>query len=258
MVPLLLVVTSFAAAPLRRPTEAVAAGTVNADPPRPRGAVVGPAVPGDAGRVLAAIAAVVVVCAGRCPWRPRRPTPRRPHHLRGPRRTPHPGRHPGTTVHAHRPDRRRFALEPAGQGGGPYFPRPGVHLGLSVHRPGVPSVRFDARYSGKRAVFVAVVANPIYNTSPPSGRSIARRGCPASPTALLTGSVTQLEKVWGAYGVEVEVTPAGSMVDDSDVAYVIGAGGRTRAGLAAEPGQGAPRAVRSRRSSTMSSTSPAE
>ena len=52
-----------------------------------------------------------------------------------------------------------------GQDGGAHLPRPGVHVGLPVDRPGVPPGRPAARRRAGRVVFVAVVANPIYRAT---------------------------------------------------------------------------------------------
>ena len=88
-----------------------------------------------------------------------------------------------------------------------------------------------------RAVFVAVVANPIYNTLAATRAFDRQEGLSEVPNWLfLTGSKSQLEKVWNAYGVEVQVTPAGSMVDHTEAAFVIDGQGRLKEVLDASPG----------------------
>jgi cytochrome oxidase Cu insertion factor (SCO1/SenC/PrrC family) len=50
--------------------------------------------------------------------------------------------------------------------------------------------------------------------------------------------LAELTHVWNSYGVQVAISPAGAMVDHSDVAYVIDPQGNTRAVLDADPGTG--------------------
>jgi cytochrome oxidase Cu insertion factor (SCO1/SenC/PrrC family) len=52
----------------------------------------------------------------------------------------------------------------------------------------------------------------------------------------LTGSLQQLERVWGSYGETAEYAPGGAMVDHSESAYVIDANGSVRYVLNTDPG----------------------
>jgi cytochrome oxidase Cu insertion factor (SCO1/SenC/PrrC family) len=84
--------------------------------------------------------------------------------------------------------------------------------------------------------FVAVVANPIY-------RSVSFTNAFDRQEYLnhvanwyyLTGSVSQLQRVWNSYGLLVGAVPAGSMIAHSDLAFVIDAQGRERAVLDDDP-----------------------
>jgi len=90
-----------------------------------------------------------------------------------------------------------------------------------------------------KVVFAAVVANPIYRTTAFTNAFDRQEGLEHMRNWLfLTGSIPALDRVWNDYGVEADVAPAGSMVDHSDLAYVIDARGRTREVLSADPGDG--------------------
>jgi cytochrome oxidase Cu insertion factor (SCO1/SenC/PrrC family) len=242
MVPLLLVVTSSAAALLRRPIEVVAPEPAPAVPsPSSEGPWWDRLSPGYAGRVLAAIAAVVVVCVGAVPMAAASTDPHADpilsEALDGPPTTADAPAPPFTLTDQ---DGRAVSLSSLR----------GKVVALTFLDPvctsDCPLIAQEFRQSNamlgsdaKRAVFVAVVANPIYHTVADMQAFDRQEGLSAVSNWLyLTGSVTQLEKVWSAYGVEVQVTPAGSMVDHSEVAYVIDARGHTRAVLDAAPGTG--------------------
>ena len=53
---------------------------------------------------------------------------------------------------------------------------------------------------------------------------------------FLSGPLSELQRVWNDYGVQVETAPAGAMVAHTDIVYVIDRTGRTRAILNADPG----------------------
>jgi len=90
-----------------------------------------------------------------------------------------------------------------------------------------------------RTVFVAVVANPIYRSVAATQAFDREEGLSHVGNWLfLTGSVAELTKVWNAYGVQVQISPAGAMVDHPDVADLIGPRGRLREVLDADPGTG--------------------
>jgi hypothetical protein len=88
-------------------------------------------------------------------------------------------------------------------------------------------------------VFIAIVSNPLYRSSfYTNGFDRDERLSTLSNWLFLTGSVRALENIWDDYGVQVTVSPAGAMVDHSDIAYVIDSRGRTRYILSADPGAG--------------------
>lgn len=90
-----------------------------------------------------------------------------------------------------------------------------------------------------RVDLVAVVANPVYNTTAATNAFDRQEGLQSVPNwSYLTGSVSNLESVWQNYGVEALVEPAGAMVDHSEIVYLIDGHGRTREIFNADPGAG--------------------
>ncbi len=88
-----------------------------------------------------------------------------------------------------------------------------------------------------QTVFIAIVANPLYRTSFYMKTFDREQGLQNLPNWLfLTGNVAALSRVWDDYGVQVSVSPAGGMIDHSDIAYVIDANGEERYILSADPG----------------------
>jgi cytochrome oxidase Cu insertion factor (SCO1/SenC/PrrC family) len=88
--------------------------------------------------------------------------------------------------------------------------------------------------------FVAVVANPIYRSIAFTRAFDRQEGLTHVGNWLyLTGSVSQLQKVWNSYGVLVQTAGAGAMVAHSDLAFVIDAHGLERTVLESDPGSGA-------------------
>jgi cytochrome oxidase Cu insertion factor (SCO1/SenC/PrrC family) len=85
--------------------------------------------------------------------------------------------------------------------------------------------------------FVAVVANPIYR-SVSFTQAFDRQEylTHVANWYYLTGSVSQLQRVWNSYGVLVGIVPAGSMIAHSDLAFVIDAQGHERDVLDDDPG----------------------
>ena len=84
---------------------------------------------------------------------------------------------------------------------------------------------------------VAIVANPIYRTVEFTRAFDQQEGLAAVPNWLyLTGSVSQLSKVWDAYGEGVQDLPAGAMVAHGDLAVVIDRSGRVREEVNVDPG----------------------
>ncbi len=88
-----------------------------------------------------------------------------------------------------------------------------------------------------KAAFVAIVANPVYRSVPTVDAFDRQEGLGAVSNWLyLTGSLRQLEAVWKAYGIEVTLSPAGAMVNHSEIVFVIGPRGRMRVVLNSDPG----------------------
>jgi cytochrome oxidase Cu insertion factor (SCO1/SenC/PrrC family) len=86
---------------------------------------------------------------------------------------------------------------------------------------------------------VAIVANPTYRSIAVTRAFDQQEGLGKVPNWLyLTGSLSQLKKVWNAYGVQVEDLPAGAMVAHADLAFVISPSGRIREELSDDPGPG--------------------
>jgi cytochrome oxidase Cu insertion factor (SCO1/SenC/PrrC family) len=93
--------------------------------------------------------------------------------------------------------------------------------------------------SSSRVVFAAVVANPIYRSVSFTDAFDRQEGLEHMRNWLfLTGSVPGLEQVWQRYGVEADVSPAGAMIDHSELAYLIDARGHTRDVISTVPGNG--------------------
>ena len=86
---------------------------------------------------------------------------------------------------------------------------------------------------------VAVVANPTYRAVTFTQAFDREEGLNTVPNWLyLTGSLSQLEAVWGHYGVTVEDLPAGSMAAHNDLAMIIDRSGHIREQINADPGPG--------------------
>ncbi len=90
-----------------------------------------------------------------------------------------------------------------------------------------------------RVELVAVVNNPLYTTTAVTAAFDRQEGLDRLANwTFLTGSLTQLHRVWNDYGVQTEVTPAGAMVAHSDIVYLIDKHGHTRVILNSDPGTG--------------------
>ena len=86
---------------------------------------------------------------------------------------------------------------------------------------------------------VAVVANPTYLSTAFTTAFTRQEGFGDVPNWLyLTGSLSQLQRVWQNYGIEVEDLPAGAMSAHNDIAYVISATGQIKQELDMDPGPG--------------------
>jgi len=87
--------------------------------------------------------------------------------------------------------------------------------------------------------FIAIVANPIYRSISFTNAFDRQEGLDHMGNWLyLTGSLSQLRRVWNSYGVLVETAGAGAMIAHSDLAFVIDARGRERAEMEDNPGAG--------------------
>jgi cytochrome oxidase Cu insertion factor (SCO1/SenC/PrrC family) len=93
--------------------------------------------------------------------------------------------------------------------------------------------------AARQVELVSVVTNPIYHQVADTQAFDRQEHLTRVPNWLyLTGTVPQLKRVWGDYGIAAEVAPAGSMIAHSDIAYVIDKDGRVREELNFEPGPG--------------------
>ena len=91
----------------------------------------------------------------------------------------------------------------------------------------------------KKVELVAVVANPTYLSTAVTRAYDAEVGLTNVPNWLyLTGSLSQLEHVWGQYGITVQNLPAGAMTAHNDIAFVISPNGQIRQELNFDPGPG--------------------
>jgi len=86
---------------------------------------------------------------------------------------------------------------------------------------------------------VAIVANPVDYQAGYTRAFDQQEGLAGVPNWLyLTGSLPQLQRVWGDYGIAAQIEPAGAMIGHSEVAYVIDARGRVRQEMNFDPGPG--------------------
>lgn len=93
--------------------------------------------------------------------------------------------------------------------------------------------------AANRTEFVAVVANPIYRSTFYVDTFDRLEGLNQLKNwRYLTGNIRALSTVWTDYGAEVALSPGGSMIGHSDIAYIIDPRGRIRYILTADPGTG--------------------
>jgi cytochrome oxidase Cu insertion factor (SCO1/SenC/PrrC family) len=84
---------------------------------------------------------------------------------------------------------------------------------------------------------VAVVANPTYRGIEFTRAFDRQDGLDTVRNWLyLTGSLSQLGKVWDAYGITVENLPAGAMIAHGELAVIIDRSGRIREEVSTDPG----------------------
>jgi cytochrome oxidase Cu insertion factor (SCO1/SenC/PrrC family) len=91
--------------------------------------------------------------------------------------------------------------------------------------------------SAKGVALVAIDANPRF-TSPDDLLAFDDQEdlSHVANWLYLTGSTSQLQKIWNAYGILVGYAAGGAMISHSDTAYVINAHGTLRYVLNADPG----------------------
>jgi len=89
----------------------------------------------------------------------------------------------------------------------------------------------------KNVELVAIAANPVYYSTADDRAFDAEAGLTTVPNwRYLTGPLPQLEKLWSAYGVDVETLSAGAMAAHNDIAIVISPAGQIVQELNADPG----------------------
>ena len=89
-------------------------------------------------------------------------------------------------------------------------------------------------------VFVAINVNPIYRSISAIQTFNQAEGLAQIPGWMfLTGTPTQLARVWNAYGVQVELSTNGSMVTHAEPIYVISPDGRMYSTWTVQAGSGA-------------------
>jgi cytochrome oxidase Cu insertion factor (SCO1/SenC/PrrC family) len=86
---------------------------------------------------------------------------------------------------------------------------------------------------------VAIVANPTYRAVAFTQAFDRQEGLNTVPNWLyLTGSLSELGRIWGQYGITVENLPAGAMAAHNDLAMVIDRTGHIRDEVGTDPGPG--------------------
>jgi cytochrome oxidase Cu insertion factor (SCO1/SenC/PrrC family) len=93
--------------------------------------------------------------------------------------------------------------------------------------------------ANKNVELVAVVANPTYRSTAATQAFDTEEGLNTLPNWLfLTGSLSQLQQIWGKYGIVVQNLPAGAMSAHTDLAVVIDRNGIVRQQFSDDPGPG--------------------
>jgi len=89
----------------------------------------------------------------------------------------------------------------------------------------------------KHAVFVAIVANPIYRSESFVQAFDQQERLNNLPNWLfLTGPLKDLQQTWANYGYQVQTLPGGAMVAHSEIAYIIDPSGTLRTQMGSNPG----------------------
>ena len=93
--------------------------------------------------------------------------------------------------------------------------------------------------TARRVALVAVVANPVYRAGAYLVAFDRQEGLQQlSNWHFLTGSSSELSRVWSSFGVQVAFAPGGAMIAHSDFAFVIDPMGHMRYILDSNPGPG--------------------
>jgi len=91
----------------------------------------------------------------------------------------------------------------------------------------------------RRVAIVAVVINPVYRSRAYLVAFDHQEGLEhLSNWRYLTGSASELRRIWNEFGVLVEYVPGGAMIGHNEIAYVIDPAGHTRYVLDTNPGPG--------------------
>ncbi len=91
----------------------------------------------------------------------------------------------------------------------------------------------------RRVEIVAVVINPVYRSRAYLLAFDHQEGLQhVSNWRYLTGSASELHRIWNEFGVLVEYVPGGAMIAHNEIAYVIDPAGHTRYVLDTDPGPG--------------------
>lgn len=92
----------------------------------------------------------------------------------------------------------------------------------------------------KKVAIVAIATNPLYHSVAAVRAFTNVEGMRSLPNwYFLAGSLTQLNRVWSSYGVQVAVERAGTMVAHSELLYLINRYGQVRYTFNASQGNGA-------------------
>ncbi len=240
MVPMLVLVVGAAVAMLRHPAEATVPAAVGAGAAGATGSSWWERLsPAYAGRVLAAMAALVVVLVGVVPMAAASTNPNAdPIIARALDGTPDVINAPAPGFTLTDQDGHQVSLSSLR----------GKAVALTFLDPvctsSCPLIAQEFRQAdamlgsqSRRAEFVAVVTNPVYHSLAAVRAFDEEEGLTHVANWLyLTGPVPELRTIWDRYGIEVDVTPAGSMVAHGELAYVIDPQGRERTVLADAPG----------------------
>jgi cytochrome oxidase Cu insertion factor (SCO1/SenC/PrrC family) len=93
--------------------------------------------------------------------------------------------------------------------------------------------------NAQRVELVAIVANPVDYQLGYTQAFDRQEGLTGVRNWLyLTGSLSQLERVWHNYGIAADIEPAGAMIGHSEITFAIDQHGRVRYEMGFDPGPG--------------------